>query len=179
MRRGGAALLVLLVAGCARAGETLPPFTLSDQAGATVRAEDLRGRPLLVSFIFTTCVEACPIIVAQLVRAQVRARAEGLGDRVRFVSITVDPVTDTPPRLRQYAEGFGVDFATCSFLTGSPAEVARVMRGVGVTAAPGAKGLAHDAPVLFVDAAGRIVERHRGAVLDPEAAVARLRKLTS
>jgi protein SCO1/2 len=173
------ALLLLLLAGCARAEEPLPPFTLSDQAGATVRAEDLRGRPVVVSFIFTTCVEACPIVTAQLVRTQVRARAEGLADRVRFVSITVDPVTDTPLRLKQYAEGFGVDFATWSFLTGPPEEVARVIRGLGVTTAPGKKGLAHDAPVLFVDAAGRIVERHRDAVLDPDAAIARIKKLAS
>lgn len=53
------------------------------------------------------------------------------------------------------------------------------MQALGVTSAPGARGLAHDTPVLFVDAAGRVVERHRDLELTPEAAVAKLKKLLS
>jgi protein SCO1 len=158
---------------------TLPSFALSDQSGATVRREDLQGWPTVVSFIFTTCVEACPIITAPLARAQAQIRAAGLAERVRFVSITVDPVTDTPARLKRYAEGFRVDLSTWSFLTGPPDEIARIMGELGITSARGSRGLAHDVPILFVDARGRVVEHHRDLTLDPEDVVAKLRKLVS
>ena len=52
-------------------------------------------------------------------------------------------------------------------------------RALGVGSAPGKRGLAHDTPVLFVDAAGRVVERHEDLELPPEAAVAKLRKVLS
>jgi protein SCO1/2 len=168
-----------LLAGCAAGGEppTLPAFELTDQSGRTVRTEDLRGRPLVVSFVFTTCVEACPIVVAQLVRLQAHVRAAGLAERVRFVSITLDPMTDTPDVLRRYAAGYGADLATWHFLTGQPDAVGRLVAALGIGTAPGPRGLAHDVPLLFVDPAGRIVERRTDLELRPEVGVARLRKL--
>jgi protein SCO1/2 len=174
-------LAAVLVAGCATGGDapSLPAFALTDQSGRTVRTEDLRGRGLVVSFVFTACVEACPIVVAQLARLQARARAEGLGDRVRFVSITLDPVTDTPAVLAQYAARHGVDQATWHFLTGSPDAVRRLTTALGIGVAPGRHGLAHDVPLLFVDPDGRIVERRTDLELAPDAGVARLRKLVS
>lgn len=174
-----AVLAVLLTLGCAGRADVpaLPSFALTDQSGRTVRAEDLRGRALVVSFVFTTCVEACPILTAQLRRAQAEVHAAGLADRVRFVSITVDPATDTPVALRRYAEAHGADLATWSFLTGPPEEIAGVTGALGVGTAPGKRGLAHDTPVLFVDGAGRVVERHRALELPADTALAKIRRL--
>jgi len=97
MKLLAAVLAAVLLFACARQqGEKMPPFELVDQSGTTVRSESLRGRVLVVSFVFTMCVEACPLVTAQLARVQARARTEKLDGRVRFVSITLDPVTDTP-----------------------------------------------------------------------------------
>jgi protein SCO1 len=74
----------------------MPAFELVDQAGAPVKSETLRGRVLVVSFVFTTCAEACPLITAQLARTQSRVRTEQLDGRVRFVSITLDPRPTVP-----------------------------------------------------------------------------------
>jgi protein SCO1/2 len=177
----GALLAAGLIAGCATGGDapTLPAFELTDQSGRTVRSADLRGRALVVSFAFTSCVEACPVVVAQFARLQARARADGLGDRVRFVSITLDPVTDTPEVLRHYATRYGVDLATWHFLTGGPEDVRRLTGALGIGTAPGQRGLAHDVPLLFVDPAGRIVERRTDLEVQPDAGVARLRQLLS
>lgn len=179
---GGAApfaLAVVLAAGCGGASGEFPAFALTDQSGRLVRSADLRGQALAVSFIFTTCVEACPIVTAQLVRVQTQARAAGLAPRLRFVSITVDPVTDTPERLREYAKAYRADLASWHFLTGPPEQIGRLMQALGVGTAPGKRGLAHDAPIIFVDATGRIAERVDALALVPEQAVATLRKLAS
>jgi protein SCO1/2 len=178
MRLAAVLAAILLCLGCGRATPpTFPPFALIDQWGRSVRLDDLRGRALVVSFVFTACVEACPIVTAQLARVQARAAAEGLGDRVRFLSITVDPLTDTPAVLARYAAGYGVDLRTWHFLTGPADDVARLTRTLEVGVGPGARGLAHDVPVFFVDSRGRVAARVTDLEMTPDAALARLRPL--
>jgi len=166
-----------LLAACARGpAEMMPSFALVDQAGTTVRSESLRGHALVVSFVFTTCVEACPLITVQLARAQARARTEKLDGRVRFVSITLDPVTDTPEVLRRYAAAYGIDLTTWHFLTGASDDVARVIRAFGLTTAARDR-LVHGSLVLLVDGEGRIAEKRTDLELDPDRLLASLRKL--
>ena len=177
--RGAAALLgALLLAGCGGAPPVpFPAFALVDQSGRAVRLDDLRGRALVVSFVFTTCVEACPIVTAQLARVQALAGTAGLADRVRFLSITVDPLNDTPPVLARYAGGHAVDLRTWHFLTGPPDDVAGLVKTLGVSVGPGARGLGHDVPVLFVDTGGRIIRRVTDLEMAPEAALATIKSL--
>jgi protein SCO1 len=186
-----AALAGLLFFACARpAGEPMPPFSLVDQSGTTVRSESFRGQALVVSFIFTTCMEACPLVTAQLARTQARARTEKLDGRVRFVSITLDPATDTPEVLRRYAEAYGIDLTTWHLLTGASHEVERVIRAFGVTVERSREaggrsreaGAAHDrivhgSLVMLVDGEGRIAETRTDLELDPDRLLASLRKL--
>jgi protein SCO1/2 len=175
VKRLAAAALVLVA--CARGpAATLPSFALIDQAGRTVKSESLLGRPLVVSFVFTTCREACPLVTVQLARAQARARAERLDGRVRFVSITLDPVTDTPDALRRYAEAYGIDLAGWRFLTGPPDDVARVVHAFGLDPVTRDR-IVHGSLVLLVDREGRIAERRTDLELDPDRLLASLRKL--
>ena len=177
MKPLAAVLAAVLLFACARQpGEKMPPFALVDQSGTTVRSESLRGHVLVVSFVFTTCVEACPLITGQLARAQARARSEKLDRRVRFVSITLDPVTDTPDVLRRYANAYGIDLTTWHFLTGAPDDVTRVVRAFGLNAVARER-IVHGSLVVLVDGQGRIAERRADLELDPDRLLASLRKL--
>lgn len=177
MKPVAAALCGLLLAACARGpAETMPSFALVDQAGRTVKSESLRGRALVVSFVFTMCREACPLVTVQLARAQVRARAERLDGRVRFVSITLDPATDTPDVLRRYADAYGIDLTSWVFLTGTAEEVARVVHAFGLAPVERDR-IVHGSLVLLVDGEGRIAERRTDLELDPDRLLASLRKL--
>src|SRR5262249_62382542 len=98
-----------MLTACTASAPALPSFTLTNQSGQVVRSDDLRGMAAVVNFIFTTCGDACPLVTAQLVRVQARVLSEGLGARVRFVSITVDPAVDTPAMLRRYAAAYHAD----------------------------------------------------------------------
>src|SRR4051794_14896379 len=84
--------------------EKAPAFTLTDQAGKPLRSEDLKGKVLLVGFVFTTCNGSCPATTHRMGLVQRELKARGLlkGDRVRLVSITLDPKRDTPEVLRGY-----------------------------------------------------------------------------
>lgn len=177
MRSLAAVLAGVLLSACAPGpAGPMPSFALVDQSGTTVKSESLRGRVLVVSFVFTTCVEACPLITVQLVRAQARVRTEQLDGRVRFVSITLDPVTDTPDVLRRYAAAYGIDLTSWQFLTGDAGDVNRVIRAFGLTPVAGDR-IVHGSLVVLVDREGRIAERRTDLELDPDRLLTSLRKL--
>ena len=171
--------LCLSVLGCgsgATRTESLPPFSLINQSGEAVSAQDLRGYATVMSFIFTNCRDVCPLVTAQLASVQTRAKTEGLDAKVRFVSITVDPATDTPDVLKRHATGYGADLTTWHFLTGAPAEIGRLTHALGVATGSG-NAVGHSNVVLFVDGGGRIAERYTGVELDPERILPKLRRL--
>lgn len=114
-----------------RVGYTLPDVVLVDQAGRPFPATGLldEARPIAVNFIFTTCTTICPVMSTTF--AQTRRELGQDADRVRFVSISIDPEQDTPAALARYAERFKAppDWA---FLTGSASDVTRVLKAFGV-----------------------------------------------
>jgi protein SCO1/2 len=138
-----------------------PDFSLTNQTAAAVQMADLRGKVCLVSFIFTTCNGSCPATTHRMGQVQQELKTRGLlkGDRVRLLSITLDPVRDTPEVLRNYMRLYDADPATWSFLTGPPAEVAKVVAAWGMWARPSANGqLDHPSRIFLVDRQGQIRE---------------------
>ena len=133
--------------------EIAPRFTLTDQAGRPFASGAQRGRVLLVNFIYTSCRDACPLLTAKL--ALIRRRLAGM-EGVRLVSITVDPLRDTPTVLARYAEAFGARPEGWVFLSGKATEVGAVLEAFGVTVRPGPGGsLDHTVVTVLVDRQGR------------------------
>ena len=95
---------------------TLPAFTLTDQRGQSFGTRELAGKVWVADFIFTSCQEACPLLSQKM--AEVGRRARHLGPDFHLVSISVDPVRDTPARLADYAARYGANPLAWSFLTG-------------------------------------------------------------
>ncbi len=130
--RAGAAFTVAEEAGNSGAEDSpldprpAPDIRLVDQAGESFSLETLRGRAVLLDFIFTRCTGPCPILTGAHVRLQQRLPAE-LRARVHLVSVTVDPANDTPETLMQYARSQGADLSSWSFLTGEPEAVQEVL----------------------------------------------------
>ncbi|MCP5110283.1 MAG: SCO family protein [bacterium] len=115
-------LVAAVLTGCA--GEpvelprlsSVPEFTLVSQVGEPFdSAVELTGKVWVANFIFTTCVGPCPRMSSRMRRIQ--ARVEDLPD-VRLVSFTVDPETDTPEALAEYASKFQAKEGVWHFLTG-------------------------------------------------------------
>lgn len=96
-----------------------PTFDLVDQNGRRFTNADLDGKVWVADFIFTNCPTFCPVLTANLLRVQQRLQAEGLlGHHVMLVSFSVDPIADTPPVLRKYADRYGANHDAWRFLTG-------------------------------------------------------------
>ncbi|HLJ11899.1 MAG TPA: SCO family protein, partial [Planctomycetaceae bacterium] len=77
-----------------------PKFKLTDQAGASFGSSDLAGRVWVANFMFTHCMATCPRQTARLEELQKHARGWPDWNRLRLVSITVDPARDTVSRLK-------------------------------------------------------------------------------
>lgn len=108
---------------------------LVDQDGRTLRfySDLIRGRSVVINTFFTTCSGICPPLNRRM--AQIQERVAGrLGRDVHLVSISVDPETDTPPRLKQYATQWGAR-PGWYFLTGPRERVELVLRKLGQFAA--------------------------------------------
>ena len=111
---------------------TIPDVTLIDQDGQPVNlARDLApGELVVINFIFTTCRGVCPPMGVNF--GQLLRRLEGRpGREVHLVSISVDPVTDTPARLKAWGQQFGASRGW-TLLTGPKQDVDRVLKALGV-----------------------------------------------
>ena len=143
-------------------GDPAPAFDLIDQDGRTVSLASLRGSPVVLDFIYTSCPGPCPILTARQVRVQRRLTSRQRA-RVRFVSISLDPDRDTPEALRAYAEAHGADLESWSFLTGAPEKVGVVRDRYGIGSFRGEDGeIEHIVVTFIIDSDGRIAHRFMG-----------------
>lgn len=133
---------------------TVPDFTLIDQEKNRFRFSSTRGKLVLVTFIFTTCPDVCPLFTAKFATIQ-RELQEKKRDDYVLLSITTDPERDAPAALKAYAEQYRADFSHWSFLTGSRGELAKVWRAFGVNVRRSAGGqIQHTALTTLIDHQG-------------------------
>ena len=156
-----------------------PRTVLVDAAGKAFDLASLRGKVVLVSFVYTTCNGVCPATTTSLVRIQkVLERAKLWGTSVEFVSITLDPKRDTPDVLNRYARLFGADQARWHFLTGTATEVESVTASWGMWAKLSPTGvLDHPSRVFLLDARGHQREIYNLEFLQPDSVLEDVRSL--
>jgi protein SCO1/2 len=145
-----------------------PEFTLTSQDNAQVALTDLRGKVVAVTFIYTFCVDTCPVLTPMMSFIQDQLGAD-FGAKIAFVSITVDPERDTPKVLKEYAQAFGANLAGWSFLTGPPDAIRDVTRRYGVFASKSTDGnVDHTFLTSIVDRRGILRVQYIGARFDPD-----------
>jgi cytochrome oxidase Cu insertion factor (SCO1/SenC/PrrC family) len=111
----------------------IPDVELLDQNGRNIHfyTDVVKGHTVVINFIFTTCTTICPPLGATFARVQ-----KELGDKpdVRFISISVDPATDTPERLKSWAAKFhgGENW---TLVTGDKPQVDELLRALGASSA--------------------------------------------
>ena len=123
-----------------------PDFVLSDQDGRRITLRELRGRPVVVTFLYTTCEETCP---AQA--QQVKGALDELGHDLPALAIAVDPPRDTPARARAFLAKQRMT-GRMDFVLGSRAELAPLWRGYAIQ--PQTDDLEHQARIVLLDRRG-------------------------
>ena len=144
-------------------GETVPDFRLVDQAGRAVTLSGLRGKVVAVNFIYTSCVlpNFCLRLANNFAVLQKRFRQQ-LGRELVLLTVTFDPVHDTPEVLAKYATQWNAEPSGWRFLTGPPADVSRVCDGFGVYAFANEGLMDHSLHTALIDPQGRLVANIEG-----------------
>jgi len=154
-----------------------PDFKLTDQDGRPLSLSSLRGKVVAVTFIFTGCGNTCPLLTAKLVSIQKRLGAD-FGPKVFFAAITVDPLADTPPVLKRYANAHGADLGGWAFLTGSPTQVSDVARRYGIYyKKQTGDEIDHTFLTSVIDPGGTLRVQYLGVRFDPEEFLQDIRSL--
>ena len=103
-----------------------------DQNGKKLRfySDVLKGRVVLINFIFTNCPDACPMVTHKLMQVR-NLMVESIKDDVWFISVSVDPERDTPEAMKEFARKQGVDESRWIFLTGSKENLSYIVKKLG------------------------------------------------
>jgi protein SCO1 len=154
-----------------------PAFTLTAQDERRVSLADLRGKVVVLTFIYTACADTCPLLTAKMAALQGRLGAD-FGARVFFVSVTVDPERDTPAVLKGYGTAHGARFDGWAFLSGTPAEIREVGKRYGIFAKKTARGdVDHTFLTSVIDPRGVLRVQYMGVRFDPAELLADVRSV--
>ena len=149
-------------------GTTPPDYTLLDRQGQAVRLSSFRGKPLLVSFIYTGCFQVCPTNTRSLYQA-VQALQKLVGsDKFNVVSIGFNQPYDSPQAMRSFAAQHAINAVNWEFLSPHPSIVTALTKDFGFSYMPTAAGIDHVLEVTLLDAQGRINAQVYGDKLSPE-----------
>jgi protein SCO1 len=177
---------LLAAAGCHRGSEdeaggasVLTDTKLVDQNGNSVALSSLKGKPLVVDFIYTSCPGPCLMETAKFANVALRLGPD-LGSKVTLVSISVDPEHDGPKQLLDYSRQQGADEKGWYFLTGGPADVDQALAGFKLSRQVEPDGsVGHLVDMMLVGADGKLVREYNGEVVKAQDIVDDVKKTLS
>jgi protein SCO1/2 len=162
---GGAAAPTTKLNGTMLNGKQAPDFTLLDHTGAEVRLSAFRGKPVVLTFLYTSCPDTCPVVTAKFTEL-----TSILGERaaeVVMLAVTVDPERDAPGQVDDFLSKRNLN-GVMAFLTGKRDALEAVWKAyhVGVSILPikagspesrlyGAYAIGHSDAVYVLDKVGR------------------------
>jgi len=151
--------------------------TWSDQNGRSVQLASLRGKPVVISMVFTRCAWACPMIVQDMKKIAARL-PDDVKDRVHYVLVTLDPARDTPDVLAEFARTHHLDATQWTLLRGTASDVRLLAALLGTRYREEANGqFSHTNMISILNEEGEIVHVQEGLGSDPTGSVDKLRNL--
>jgi protein SCO1 len=149
-------------------GQPMRDFVLLDREGRPVELNRYRGKPLLVSFVYTACFQVCPTTTRNLQKA-VEETVNVMGaDRFNIVTIGFNQPFDSPQAMKDFAKRYGLDLPNWEFLSPAPAIVNDVTQSFGFSFVPTPAGFDHLNQITMIDAEGKIVRQVYGEKFTPK-----------
>ena len=155
----------------------IPDFSLTDQKGEPFGFKTLRGKIVLLTFVYTTCPDVCPLVTVSM-RSVQKDLSPKERESVYLLSVTTDPEIDEPEILRSYGERHRVDFTNWSLLTGSIQQLTLVWKAFGIKMLKKARGLvSHTSLTALMDKKGVVRLIYDGTAPDAKIILEDLRTL--
>jgi len=147
-------------------GNPVGDYRVVDSTGMQRTLTDFRGKPMVLSLVYTSCYEICPMTTRYLADAVDKAR-EAVGD-VSFNAVTLgfDTRTDTPEAMRHFARKQGIMDRGWELLTIGDDDVQRLANDLGFQYFPAPHGFDHLIQATVIDAQGRVYRQVYGQVFD-------------
>ena len=161
-------------------GEVVPNTSFVDQDGKTLGFSAFKGSTLVVTFIYTRCPlpTFCPLMDRHFATIQTTLKDDPALGNVHLVSISFDPIADTPPVLKQHARTLEADLRRWTFLTGTRDDVDQFAARFGVSVSRALNNpldITHTLRTAIVDDGGRLVKVYVGNEWTPEQVLADLK----
>jgi len=160
-------------------GKTIGDYKLTDSTGKTISslAEKFRGKPLVISLIYTTCYHTCPMTTQHLARV-VRIARDALGeDSFAVVTIGFDTLFDSPEAMRHFKTQQKVNINDWYFLSVTAKTINALIKDLGFTTFPSPRGHDHIVQATVIDGNGKIYQQVYGEVFDTPLLVEPLKQL--
>ena len=152
-----------LAASEAAIGRQIGDHRLLRSDGTALTLSEFRGKPLVVSLIYTSCSTVCPVSTQTLKSSVAQARRALGTDSFRILTVGFDARNDTPRRMTAFARDNAIDKDPLwQVVSGSPAALEALIEDVGFTYSGAAGGFEHISQTTIVDAEGRVYRQVYG-----------------
>ena len=158
-------------------GQHVGDYTFLDGKGKQITLESLRGKPVVINLIYTSCYHICPTVTTNLARV-VNIALDALGeDSFSILTIGFDTPSDTPDRMRVFAAQRNIDLDNWHFVSASSETMQGLGTDVGFSYFSSPKGFDHMIQATVLDSEGKIYRQIYGMAPDAPALVEPLKEL--
>lgn len=156
--------------------EELKHIQFLDQDGESFSLDDLKGDTVLINFMFASCVSVCPVQTIGLREVYKNLKLDPEKDRIKLLSISIAPLSDTPKVLKDYAKRFEMDVPNWRFAVTSNESTNELTEqfAVGVKPLEGEQ-LDHRSLLYLINPKGVLIQQYRGMQVDVKRLVKELR----
>lgn len=158
-------------------GKSIGDYTLASANGRNVRLSDFRGKPLVISLIYTSCYHICPTTTQHLAKVVRTARAALGPESFSVLTIGFDAPNDTPAAMHQFALDQSIDIPHWEFLSADAAAMEHLTKDLGFISFPAPHGFDHLIQATVIDAQGKIYRQVYGMDFDTPLLVEPLKEL--
>ncbi len=160
-----------------------PSFTLTSGKGEPVSLADLRGKVVILWFVYARCPDVCPLHSGALASIQKQVNRTPMRELVQFITITTDPEHDTPELMRDYGPKHGLDPINWTMLTSGPEELSatrELAEKYGLKFTPVEDGYQmHGLVTHLIDKSGNLRARYHGLKFNPTNLIVHVNALTN
>jgi protein SCO1/2 len=143
-------------------GRSVGAYALTDSRGAPLSLGSYRGRPLVISLVYSACSSICPTTTQHLIGAVSEAHRVIGADRFEVLTIGFDARNDTPAHMAQFAAIQGIKLAGWRVASADPDTLEALLRDLGFSYAAVAGGFDHVAQTTILDGEGRVYRQVYG-----------------